>query len=292
MKPGSKSVFIKAGYVLSASVVTLFLLRFFFIDVYRIPSESMMNELKTDDYILINKTAYSSCFSRFITASPQQGDIFVFTINKDIPGFFVKRCIGLPGAIVAIKNGEVSVDGKLLSEPVSVRHYYKIWFNDYQQVKAAIEHMGMDKFKNGFRHFPHYIFLALDNFQKNKMNRGVDSIKIWNRKNDPDSGKINLPELSENILDMSALKIPFKGMTIYFNQPQDTVYGNTIRTYEDSSFRLEGKAAFMAGKQVAAYTFRKDYFFMMGDNRDIAIDSRHYGFIPKDNLVGKFIQQF
>ncbi|NLR62579.1 signal peptidase I [Chitinophaga polysaccharea] len=292
MKPGSKSVFIKAGYVLSASIVTLFLLRFFFIDVYRIPSESMMNKLMTDDYILINKTAYSGYFSRFITASPQQGDIFVFTINKDIPGFFVKRCIGLPGAVVAVKNGEVSVNGKLMSEPRSVRHYYKIWFNDYQQVKTAIEEMRIDRFKNGFRHFPHYIVLALDNFQKNKMNHGVDSIRIWNRKNDPDSAKINLPELSENILDMSSLKIPFKGMTIYFSQPQDTVYSNAIRMYEDSSFRLGSKAAFIAGKQVVAYTFKKDYFFMMGDNRDIAIDSRHYGFIPGDHLIGKFIQQF
>lgn len=292
MKPSSKSIFIRAGYVLLTAVVTLFLLRFFFIDVYRIPSESMMNKLMTDDYILINKLAYSSCFSRFITASPQQGDILVFTINKDIPGFFVKRCIGLPGATVAIKNGEVNVDGKPLSEPISVRHYYKIWFNDYQQVKTAIEQIGMDKFKNGFRHFPRYILLALDNFQKNKMNRGVDSMKIWNHKNDPDSGKINLPELSENILDMSALKIPFKGMTIYFNQSQDTVYSNTIRMYEDSSFRLKGNVASIAGKQVSVYTFTKDYFFMMGDNRDIAIDSRHYGFIPRDNLVGKFIQQF
>ncbi|WP_177192140.1 signal peptidase I [Chitinophaga arvensicola] len=292
MKSRSRRILQKTGYVLLAIVLILFTLRFFFIDIYRIPSESMMNKFMTDDYILINKTFYSGYFSRFSTASPQQGDIFVFTINKDIPGFFVKRCVGLPGAVVAVKNGAVSINGQAVKEPLSVRHYYKIWYNDYQQVKAAIDRTGMDKLQNGYRRFSQYVFLALDNQQLAQVKSSVDSISLWNRKTDPDSSSIHPPELSVNILDMPALKVPFKGMKISLDQQYAGIYGNTIRMYEDSSFHVEGKDIFIAGKQVEGYTFQKDYFFMMGDNRDIAIDSRHYGLIPKDHLVGKFIQQF
>jgi signal peptidase I len=293
MKTAAKKLLKKTGYVFISLIILLFMLRLLFIDVYRIPSDSMKNKFSSNDYIFINKTLYSSAFSvladKLDLATPHSGDIFVFTIRKEIPGFFVKRCIGLPGSTVEVRNSVLSVDGNTVKEPPSVRHYYKIWFNDYQQLKTDIAQAGIDKLGNSFKRFPRYIFMALDNFQKNKLRNGIDSFTIWKGNSDPDSLNINVPELSEDIPDMNALKIPFKGMKIFFSEQLPAVYESTIRIYEDSSIQHIGKNVFIKGKVVDSYTFKKDYLFMMGDNRDIAIDSRHYGVVPRENLVGKYI---
>lgn len=297
MKFVAKSALRKMGYIVLWSVIILFSLRLCFFDVYRIPSNSMKNKFKRGNYIFINKTSYSGVLSGlfrklFVAGTPQLNDIFVFTIKKEMPGFFVKRCVGLPGSGIEINDGVVKVDGKAVSEPLSVRHYYKVWYNDFSEVNAAIKRADINKFENSYRKFPKYIFIALDEFQKAKLKKGIDSITRYNALHDPDSTIIKAPVLKENSLDMPLIIIPSKGMKIYFNQQGRSVYENAIRCYEDTSFRRSGAYCYIKGKRVDSYIFKKNYFFMMGDNRDIAIDSRRYGLIPEENLIGKYMFRF
>lgn len=266
--PGKRVL--KMVYWSLLTVVLLFFIRAFFFDVYKIPSDSMKNSFKTGDHIFVNKT----------NTGPELNEIFVYTINKNIPGFFVKRCVGLPGDTIEIKNGVVIINNQELPEPSSIRHYYKIWFNDYSLIRNSIEKANVDKQGNAFRRFPEFIITGLDNSQKKEIINHIDSMTIFNAPGEPENKKINIPGIHENILNMPMIIIPFKGMKILVNEHTSSVYVDAIRNYEDPSFHQTGEYY---------YIFKQDYFFMMGDNRDIAIDSRHYGLIPKKNLIGKYI---
>jgi signal peptidase I len=103
-----------------------------------------------------------------------------------------------------------------------------------------------------------------------------------------------VPELFSNIFPSSyrekwtidnygPIFIPEKGTTIQLNEENFRIYGSIIQKYEGIS-NLE-----QLGTD-RLYTFKKDYFFMLGDNRHNSVDSRHYGFIPEDYIQGKMIR--
>jgi signal peptidase I len=84
------------------------------------------------------------------------------------------------------------------------------------------------------------------------------------------------------------LTVPKMGMTIQINQEALVRYGETIRLYEHhDSVQIENGKLMIDGENVTEYTFSQDYYFMMGDNRDNSLDSRAWGFVPHDHIVGK-----
>jgi signal peptidase I len=84
------------------------------------------------------------------------------------------------------------------------------------------------------------------------------------------------------------LWIPKKGETIPINDSTLTYYGATIKLYDhNDDVKIEGGKLLIDGKEVAEYTFKQNYYFMMGDNRHNSLDSRFWGFVPEDHVVGK-----
>jgi signal peptidase I len=84
------------------------------------------------------------------------------------------------------------------------------------------------------------------------------------------------------------LWVPKKGATIPINDSTLTYYGTTIKLFDhNDDVKIEGGKLIIDGKEVVEYTFKQNYYFMMGDNRHNSLDSRFWGFVPEDHVVGK-----
>lgn len=82
--------------------------------------------------------------------------------------------------------------------------------------------------------------------------------------------------------------IPEEGMTIDLDDKMIAMYGSTIVEYDhNENAAIENGKLFIDGKEVSQYTFKQNYYFMMGDNRHNSLDSRYWGFVPEDHIVGK-----
>ncbi len=207
---------------------------------------------------------------------------------------YIKRCIGIPGDELKIIQGQVYVNGKTQKHFDGMQYKYLIETNGTSINPRALErlHISEADRHEGQLSNARYVLPMTDKVAgKIKNFANVKSVtKIleepgkWNPEIFPSDERF-----SWNVDNFGPITIPKKGETIALTTDNLPLYRRIIDVYEENELEVKDNVIKINGKVTTSYTFKMDYYWMMGDNRHNSQDSRFWGFVPEDHVVGKAV---
>lgn len=231
---------------------------------------------------------YYAAGRKYINENPQlYGKVIARPVDRREN--YVKRCVGLPGQTLEIKNRIVYLDGKPNKEPDNVQYRYIVHTKGMLPDDLCHE-LGISQ-EDRMMYYAEESVYNLPLTEKAKaalLARKDIVVSIENMPDEPVDGLYPVNKVTGWTLEnYGPIWIPKKGETIDLTLDNLPMYERPIHAYEGNSIDVKDGKIYINGQETTRYTFKMDYYWMMGDNRHNSADSRFWGFVPEDHIVGK-----
>lgn len=307
---------------LYAATVALILKTFFF-DAFRIPTPSMEDSLLTGDFLIVSKLHYGIRTPMSVSvpfteihipnltlpwfripgfSSIKRNDVFVFNYpveDKVISArtHYIKRAVGMPGDTLEITNKVLKVNGLEIDENPGIQFFHEVFTAGQARLSPTkIAEAGgsvIGTTNSGST------VINMTKAEAAELSSWPEVERVQPYVNPPDynlfgqsSGFYFSKGIVGNTDQFPSIVIPFEGQQIILTPENYHLYRDILTRFEGNTVIVEGNEFVINGERTNTYTIKQNYYFAMGDNRDNSEDSRFWGFVPDDHVVGKAVMLY
>ncbi len=305
-----------------AIIIALFLvlfIRVFIFESYIVKNDNMSKTIEKGDYVFVNKLSFGARFPVTILTFPFIKNLYVDWIQIPyfrIPGFsnikhndiiainyplqfdlpidkrkiIFARCVALPGDTIEFNEKKIVCPKKNIDKNIkTLKFVYRVVTNGTLLDSLKLAEINIFNYKTIYNNKVFDLFATNKQIAEIKKMSNVKNIrKLQDYKGEKTTYIFPQSDFfAWNKDNFGPLQIPQKGDTVYLNYKNIDLYKNIIDNYENNNLEIYNQKIYINDKETQKYIVKQNYYFVVGDNRDNANDSRYWGFLPESHIIGK-----